>query len=501
MSTTRSTPTLIFFFFFLALCYNPSYGAAQTSNFIHTARTVRHVLNDVTNVLRDELSTMGSVDNSRLSNAISTCLELLDLSTDEIGRCMSAFEGSEGKHEGTGNLSSDLRTWLSAIVADTHTCMEGFEGTNNGRVKDLISPKVDQVNSLVHELFTLVHHVSHQSNSQGQGELPPWVDPRDLQSNVDLPDAIVAADGSGEFKSIMDAVRAAPDFSSRRYVIYIKRGVYNEIVSIGKNKWNLKMVGDGMDLTVISGSLSYHQNLTTYYTATLGVDGRGFIAQRISFRNTAGPEYHQVVALRSAADLSVFDECEIFGYEDSLYAYSQRQFYRYCYIRGTVDFIFGHASAVFQSCNLLVKKGLPMQKNTITAQDRTSSSLASAFSFQFCKISADLDLLPFVGSISTYLGRPWKQYSRVAFMQSYMSDVVSPEGWLEWSGTLYLDTLYYAEYNNYGPGARLDRRVKWAGFHVITDSSQASEFTVSELIMGEQWLPSTGVAFVPGLGN
>ncbi|XP_057425875.1 pectinesterase/pectinesterase inhibitor PPE8B-like [Lotus japonicus] len=241
---------------------------------------------------------------------------------------------------------------------------------------------------------------------------------------------------------------AAPNYSNKHYVIYMKRGVYNEIVNIGKNKWYLKMVGDRMDLTIISRSLRYNQNLSTYYTATFGVDGKGFIAQRISFRNTAWHEYHQVVAVRSVANLSIFDQCEIFGYQDNQYVYSQWQFYTNCKIRGTLDFIFGHASEAFQYCTILVKKGLPTQKNTITAQDRTSSSLASAFSFQFCNISADLDLLPFVCSISTYLGRPRKQYSRVAGMQSYMSDVLSLEGWLEWNSSLYLDTLYYVEYNN-----------------------------------------------------
>ncbi|XP_057425876.1 probable pectinesterase/pectinesterase inhibitor 32 [Lotus japonicus] len=246
--------------------------------------------------------------------------------------------------------------------------------------------------------------VSHQSSSKGQGELPPWVDLRDLHSIRGLPNVVFAADGSGEFSRIMDALELQSELSG-----------------------------------------------------------------------------------------------EIFGYQDNQYSYSQQQFYTNCKIRGSMNFIFGHASAAFQYCIILVKKGLSTQNNTITSQDRTSSSLASAFSFQFCNISADLDLLPFVGSISTYLGRPWKQYSRVGGMQSYMSDVLSLEGWLECNSSLYLDTLYCVEYNNYGSGARLDRRVKWQGFHVINDFRPAWKFTVFELIMEEQWLPSTRVPFIPGL--
>jgi len=230
------------------------------------------------------------------------------------------------------------------------------------------------------------------------------------------------------------------------------------------------------------------------------VNGRGFIATDISFKNTAGPERNQAVALRSDSDLSVFHRCGIFGYQDTLYAHSLRQFYRECKISGTVDFIFGHASAVFQNCTILVKKGLQGQKNTITAQGETCPSQSSGFSIQFSNISADYDLLPSVNSTSTYLGRPWKKYSRAVFMQSYMSEVLRPEGWLEWNGSLYLDTLYFGEYKNYGPGARVDKRVKWPGYHVINDSSQVYNFTVANLLLGDLWIPSTGVTYTPGFG-
>lgn len=177
-----------------------------------------------------------------------------------------------------------------------------------------------------------------------------------------------------------------------------------------------------------------------------------------------------------------------------------RQFYRECNISGTVDFIFGDAAAIFQNCQILVKKGLPNQKNTITAQGRKDPNEPTGFSIQFCNISADYDLLPSVNSTWTYLGRPWKPYSRTIFMQSYISDVVRPKGWLEWNGNFALDTLYYAEYMNYGYGAELSQRVKWPGYHIMNDSSQANNFTVTEFIKGNLWLPTTGVTFTAGLG-
>jgi len=237
--------------------------------------------------------------------------------------------------------------------------------------------------------------------------------------------------------------------------------------------------------------------------ACAAVSGRGFIARDITFQNTAGPEKHQAVALRSDSDLSVFFRCGIFGYQDSLYTHTMRQFYRECKISGTVDFIFGDATAIFQNCHISAKKGLPNQKNTITAHGRKNPDEPTGFSIQFCNISADYDLVNSVNSFNsthTYLGRPWKPYSRTIFMQSYISDVLRPEGWLEWNGDFALDTLYYAEYMNYGPGAGVANRVKWQGYHVMNDSSQASNFTVSQFIEGNLWLPSTGVTFTAGLG-
>ncbi|XP_013668528.2 probable pectinesterase/pectinesterase inhibitor 44 [Brassica napus] len=188
------------------------------------------------------------------------------------------------------------------------------------------------------------------------------------------------------------------------------------------------------------------------------------------------------------------------GYQDTLYTHIMRQFYRECTITGTVDFIFGDGTVVFQNCQILVKKGLPDQKNTITAQGRKEADQPSGFSIQFSNISADADLVPYLNTTHTYLGRPWKQYSRTVFMRNNLSDVVRPEGWLEWNTTFALDTLFYGEFLNYGPGSGLSSRVKWPGYHVFNNSDQANNFNVSQFIEGNLWLPSTGVTFTAGLG-
>ncbi|XP_058782442.1 probable pectinesterase/pectinesterase inhibitor 44 [Vicia villosa] len=299
----------------------------------------------------------------------------------------------------------------------------------------------------------------------------------------------------------MEAVNAAPDNSMTRYVISIKKGVYKEKVFINEKKWNITMIGEGMGATVITDNMSCGQNKSfecTYDSATFTVFGPRFIAQDISFMNTAGPENNQALALKSDSDFSAFYRVEISGYQDSLCVNTNRQFYRECKISGTSDFIFGYATAVFQNCTILVRKGKAGQKYTITAQGGYQG-IPSGFSFQFCDILADYDFLPLINSSSTFLGRPWKSNARTIFMQSNISNMLNPQGWLEWEGSPeYLDTLFFAEYNNYGPGANTENRVKWSGYHLL-NFDQASNFTVANFILGDQWLPSTGIPFTSGL--
>ena len=227
--------------------------------------------------------------------------------------------------------------------------------------------------------------------------------------------------------------------------------------------------------------------------------GQGFIARGITFRNTAGPSNHQAVALRSGADLSVFYRCGFEGYQDTLYVHSQRQFYKECYIYGTVDFIFGNAAVVFQNCMIYARKPIIGQQNTVTAQGRTDSNQNTGISIHDSRVMAASDLIPVLSSVKTYLGRPWKEYSRTVYLQTYLDTLVDPAGWLEWNGNFALSTLYYGEYKNIGPRSSTSQRVKWGGYHVITSASVASQFTVENLIGGKSWLPATGVPFVAGL--
>ncbi|KAL4636854.1 hypothetical protein ACB092_03G037800 [Castanea dentata] len=228
------------------------------------------------------------------------------------------------------------------------------------------------------------------------------------------------------------------------------------------------------------------------------VVGQGFVAVNMTFRNTAGAIKAQAVAVRNGADLSTFYQYSFEGYQDTLYTHSLRQFYRECDIYGTVDFIFGNAAVVFQDCNIYRRLPLQGQFNAITAQGRTDPNQNTGTSIHNCSIRPADGLASSNGTTKTYLGRPWKEYSRTVYMQSFMNSLIEPSGWHEWSGTFALSTLYYAEYNNTGPGSNTSNRVTWPGYNVI-NVTDAVNFIVSKFVQGDSWLPATGVPYTDGL--
>ena len=227
-----------------------------------------------------------------------------------------------------------------------------------------------------------------------------------------------------------------------------------------------------------------------------GVSGEGFVAESLTIENSAGPEGNQAAALYNEADKTAFYRCNIVGYQDTLYAnqVGSRQFYKDCTISGTVDFVFGSAKAVFQDCLLLARRsGL---ENVVTAQRREGPNEESGFVFQGCHVAASPEV---EGNVTAYLGRPWRVYAKVVFMQSVLDGIVAPAGWERWDNTSSVDLLFFAEYENQGAGAGTSQRVSWKGFHVLKDDNEAEDFTVNNFIGGNVWLPETGVPFRGGL--
>lgn len=260
---------------------------------------------------------------------------------------------------------------------------------------------------------------------------------------------------------------------------------------------NLYCISDP-DLKPLSNVIKKFHLLTSFLYQT-DVSGDGFWARDMTFENTAGPEKNQAVALKVSSDLSVFYKCSFKGYQDTLYVHSNRQFYRDCHIYGTIDFIFGDASVVFQNCNIFVRKPMDYQANFITAQGRDDPNKPTGISIQSCFVSPASDFVSSKDSIKSYLGRPWREYSRTVFIKTDLDGFIDPKGWGEWIGDFALSTLYYGEYMNTGSGASTQDRVNWPGFHVLGDANEATPFTVSQFLQGDMWIPTTGVPFWSGI--
>ncbi|KAK9084876.1 hypothetical protein Sjap_025287 [Stephania japonica] len=443
-------------------------------------------------------------NNAREQSVLNTCIELLGSSMDKILNSEYTLRVTPPQY--LSKAFSDAHTWLSAVIANHATCLDGLiEGRPSHSV---MKPELEGLKARASAALSMIVASSSSFDVDDfplrplKGDLPPWVTPSDrrllaLGAKGITADVTVAQDGTGKYKKIQDALDAAPKNSNKRYVVYVKKGTYKETVRV-QDKKNIMIVGDGMTSTIITGHLT-NSDVGTYDSATLASNSDYFIAQDLCIQNTAGPKGEQAVALRVNGDFSVINRCNLDAYQDTLYQHSQRQFYSDCTVTGTVDFIFGTAPVVMQKCTIIPRKPLDGQQNTITAQGKNDKNQKSATSIQQCTIQASDDLKPVMSKYQSYLGRPWQKYATTVYMQSNIGKVIDPAGWLEWKGQDNLKTLYYGEYANYGDGAGTSKRVNWPGYHVITDYKVALQFTVNELIDGAQWLAATGVNYIPGL--
>ncbi|KAK3162639.1 hypothetical protein QOZ80_1BG0091860 [Eleusine coracana subsp. coracana] len=307
---------------------------------------------------------------------------------------------------------------------------------------------------------------------------------------------VCGAGGGCDYKTVGEAVAAAPDFGEGAFVVHVKEGVYKETVSVAWEKTNVVLVGDGMGKTVITGDLNADTpGVSTFNTATVGVLGDGFMARDLTIANTAGPDAHQAVAFRSTGDRMVLDSVELVGHQDTLYAHAMRQFYTRCRVAGTVDFVFGNSAAVLHDTALVI---LPRQlrpekgeNDAVTAQGRTDPAQPTGIVLRGCSVNGSDEYMamyrqrPEVHRV--YLGRPWKEYSRTVYVGCTLAEIVQPQGWMPWSGDFALKTLYYGEFDSAGPGARdAGQRVKWSS---QVPKDHVDVYSVANFIQGHEWIP------------
>jgi pectinesterase len=271
-------------------------------------------------------------------------------------------------------------------------------------------------------------------------------------------DFVVDIKGKGDFNSVQDAIDAIPDFRKNQTAIFIKSGIYKEKLTLAPSKTNVKFIGEDLFNTILtfddyaSKKNRFGEEIGTTGSTSFYVFADDFTAENITFENSAGP-VGQAVAVRVDGDRVKFINCRFLGFQDTLYPHGEksRQYYKNCYIEGTVDFIFGWSTAVFDSCTIFCKKG----GGYITAAS-TLETTPHGFVFMNCKITGDAP------SHSYYLGRPWRTFAKTVFLNCEMSSVIKPEGWHNWNKPDAEKTSFYAEYNSFGPGADASKRVSWS---------------------------------------
>uniref|UniRef100_A0A7N0U602 Pectinesterase n=1 Tax=Kalanchoe fedtschenkoi TaxID=63787 RepID=A0A7N0U602_KALFE len=459
--------------------------------------------------------------DARTSGALENCHEMMEYSINDLKasfKKIGTFEVSK-----MDDILADLKVWLSAAITYQETCLDGFEnttGTAEGKMRDALSASTQLTsNSLamvtqLSDVFTNLHIPgvsvrrllgAAEYPVVGHDGYPGWFESgqRNLLSTNPSqlkPNVVVAKDGSGDYKTLSDAVHHIPKKSNKTFVIYVKEGIYEEQVIFNSSLTNVFLYGDGPTKTKITGSLNYADGITTSKTATVIVLGDFFTARDIGFENSAGPEKHQAVALRVQSDFSVFQNCRMDGYQDTLYTHTKRQYYRDCVVTGTIDFVFGDSPVLFQNCTFMVRKPNDNQFNAVTAQGRKERRQPSGIVIQGSRIIADPELESVKADFKSYLGRPWKAHSRTIIMETFIDDFIAPEGWTPWAGDINTENCLYGEYHNSGPGASLKDRVKWKGIKKIS-KDQAVKYTADYFLGAARWLPQKNVKYTAGLSN
>jgi pectinesterase len=278
----------------------------------------------------------------------------------------------------------------------------------------------------------------------------------------------VAKDGTGDYKYIQDAIDAMRVYPLKRITLYIKNGLYNEKIVLPSDNTDVTIIGESVDKTIINfNDYSGRGKLTTFTSYTAKISGNRFIAENITFLNSAGP-VGQALALYVDADKAVFKNCKFLGNQDTIFTTGEnaRQYFVDCYIEGTTDFIFGPATAVFQNCTIRGKA------NSYITAANTPKGKKFGFVLLDCKVLVDSSVTKLA------LGRPWRAYSRAVFIRCELPKQIAPEGWNNWGNSENESTTYYAEYRNTGEGAVTASRVKWA--KQLSDK-EAKEYTVENI--------------------
>ena len=263
---------------------------------------------------------------------------------------------------------------------------------------------------------------------------------------------VVSRDGTGNFRTLQEAIESARAFMEYTITIYVKNGVYKEKVIVPSWVENIDIIGEDRDKTIIT--YDDHANINkmgTFRTYTVKVEGSDITFKNLTIENNAA-QLGQAVALHTEGDRLKFINCRILGNQDTIYTGAKftRLYFKDCYIDGTTDFIFGPSTALFENCMIHSKR------NSYVTAASTPKEAKYGYIFKHCKLTAE------PGVDKVYLGRPWRPYAYTLFIECELGKHIVPAGWHNWGKQSNEETARYMEYKNTGEGANVSERVAWS---------------------------------------
>lgn len=263
---------------------------------------------------------------------------------------------------------------------------------------------------------------------------------------------VVSRDGTGNFRTLQEAIESARAFMDYTVTIYVKNGVYKEKVIVPSWVENIDIIGEDRDKTIIT--YDDHANINkmgTFRTYTVKVEGSDITFKNLTIENNAA-QLGQAVALHTEGDRLKFINCRILGNQDTIYTGAKftRLYFKDCYIDGTTDFIFGPSTALFEDCIIRSKR------NSYVTAASTPKEAKYGYVFKHCKLTAE------PGVDKVYLGRPWRPYAYTLFIECELGKHIVSAGWHNWGKQSNEETARYMEYKNTGEGANASERVAWS---------------------------------------
>ncbi|KAJ1397967.1 Pectinesterase, catalytic [Sesbania bispinosa] len=397
--------------------------------------------------MSDRLTVEHGDNNPGIKMALEDCKDLLQSAIQELQA--SGVLVQESNLQDINQRAAELKNWLGAVVAYQQSCLDGFNTDGEKEVQTkLQSGSLDNVGKLTGLALDIVSGItkilsavdlnlalkpaSRRLLEVDHEGYPTWFSASDrkllemISQGVGgansghstggglMPNAIVAKDGSGQFKTILDAINSYPKNHQGRFIIYVKAGIYDEYILVDKKKPNILLYGDGPTKTIITGRKNFHEGVKTMRTATFSTVADDFIAKSIAFENTAGAEGHQavhsvcrVIALHSLIVLFVVTKTP-------------------CMLMLTVNI-------TVTNSKILLRKPGPNQQNIVVADGTDQKSMPTGIVLQNCEIMPSPELMA-DSQMDTFLGIQLNQNTQNA---------------------------YFAEFANTGPGANAQARAKW----------------------------------------